>query len=159
VTVADNIKDNDCTRMVPVSQWNIDPEASFFHFCVNETVNGFEFDFTTFPFHLVPKDIPVICDMSSNIGTVDIPWDKVGMVYAGAQKNLGAAGCTVVIVREDLMGHADKDTPVLCDWKLFEDSPDTYYNTPAVFPMYITGLNCSYMNQMGGQDYYIQLAG
>lgn len=119
VTVADNIKDNDCTRMIPVSQWKIDPEASFFHFCVNETVNGFEFDFDTFPFHLIPKDIPIVCDMSSNIGTVDIPWEKVGMVYAGAQKNLGASGCTIVIVREDLIGHADKDVPVLCDWKLF----------------------------------------
>lgn len=158
VTVADNIKDNDCTKMVPVSQWKIDPEASFFHFCVNETVNGFEFNFDTFPFHLIPKDIPIICDMSSNIGTVQVPWDKVSMVYMGAQKNLGAAGCTIMIIREDLFGHADKDVPVLCDWKLHEDSPDTYYNTPAVFPMYITGLNCSYMNQMGGLEYYIQLA-
>lgn len=158
VVVADNIKDNDCTKMVPVSEWKIDPEASFFHFCVNETVNGFEIDFETFPFHLIPKDIPIICDMSSNIATTHVPWDKVSMVYMGAQKNLGAAGCTVMVIREDLFGHADKDTPILCDWALHEKSPDTYYNTPAVFPMYITGLNCSYMNQMGGLEYYIKLS-
>lgn len=54
--------------------------------------------------------------MSSNIGTCEIPWDKVGVVYAGAQKNLGAAGCTIIIVREDLMGHKAKDTPILSDW-------------------------------------------
>jgi len=65
---------------------------------------------------MIPKDCPVCIDMSSNIGTNIIPWDKVGVVYAGAQKNLGTAGCTVVIVREDLMGHKDADTPILCDW-------------------------------------------
>jgi phosphoserine aminotransferase len=52
----------------------------------------------------------------------------------------------VVIVREDLMGHAQKDTPIIADWMAFEKAPDTYYNTPAVLPMYVTGLNCAYMN-------------
>jgi phosphoserine aminotransferase len=51
-----------------------------------------------------------------------------------------------MIIREDLFGHAEHDTPILCDWDTFEKSPDTYYNTPAIFPMYVTGLNCSYMN-------------
>lgn len=152
--VADNVKDNDCTRMVDPSKWKIDPKGSFFHFCCNETVNGFEQDYDKFPWHLIPKDMPVIGDMSSNVGTKPIPWDKFAMVYMGAQKNLGPAGCTVMIIREDLFGHADKDVPILCDWELFEKSPDTYYNTPAVFPMYVTGLNCSYMNQMGGLPYY-----
>jgi phosphoserine aminotransferase len=156
--VADNSKDNDCTRMVDPANWKIDPEGSFFYFCSNETVNGFEIDYDTFPWHLIPKDMPVICDMSSNIGTRTVPWDKVSMVFMGAQKNLGPAGCTVMIIKEDLFGHADKDTPILCDWKTFEDSPDTYYNTPAIFPMYVTGLNASYMNQMGGLEYYIHIA-
>jgi len=126
--------------------------------CTNETVNGIEFDWDKIPFHRIPKDIPIVCDMSSNIGTNVIPWDKIGMVYAGAQKNLGTAGCTVMIIREDLFGHAEKDCPIIADWTTFEKSPDTYYNTPAVFPMYITGLNCSYMNQNGGLDHYIELA-
>lgn len=156
--VADNVKANDCTKMVDPSKWNIDPEGSFFYFCCNETVNGFEQNYDTFPWHLIPKGMPIIGDMSSNIGTKPIPWDKFDMVFMGAQKNLGPAGCTVMIIHERLFGHADKDVPVLCDWKLHEESPDTYYNTPAVFPMYVTGLNISYMNQMGGLEYYTQLA-
>lgn len=156
--VANNISDNDCTRMVDFSDWNVDKDASFFHFCSNETVNGFEISFDTFPWHLIPSDMPVCVDMSSNIGTTNIPWDKVGMVYMGAQKNLGAAGCTVMLIREDLFGKAEKDVPILCDWTLHENSPDTYYNTPAIFPMYITGLNCEYMNKMGGLQHYIDLA-
>lgn len=76
----------------------------------------------------------------------------------GAQKNLGPAGCTIVIVKDSLLGHAEKDVPILCDWALHEKSPDTYYNTPAVWPMYVTGLNVSYMNQMGGVDQYKRLA-
>lgn len=67
--VANNIINNDCTRMVDIDKWNVDPEGSFFHFCSNETVNGFEFNENTFPWHLIPKDMPVIADMSSNIGT------------------------------------------------------------------------------------------
>jgi len=81
--VANNHTDNDCTKMVPHEKWNIDPNGSFFYFCSNETVNGFEFDFNTFPFHLIPNDMPIIADMSSNIGTVNVPWDKMGMVFMG----------------------------------------------------------------------------
>ena len=155
--VADNTKDNDCTRMVDPALWKVDPKGSFFHFCCNETVNGFEQDYDKFPWHLIPKGMPIIGDMSSNVGTKPIPWDKFAMIYMGAQKNLGPAGCTILVIREDLFGHADKDVPILCDWDLFEKSPDTYYNTPAVYPMYVTGLNCSYMNQMGGLAYYDQI--
>ena len=156
--VANNITDNDCTRMVPHDQWKVDKDASFFCYCGNETVNGFEFDDEKFPWHLFPKDMPIICDMSSNIGTKPVRWDKLAMVYMGAQKNLGAAGCTVMIIREDLFGHAEPDCPILCDWTLHENSPDTYYNTPAIFPMYVTGLNMSYMNEMGGLEHYEKLA-
>lgn len=102
--------------------------------------------------------MPVIGDMSSNIGTRDVPWDKFAMVFMGAQKNLGPAGCTVLVIREDMFGHADPDCPTLCDWTVFENSPDTYYNTPCIFSMYVTGLNVSYMNQMGGLELYTKLA-
>jgi len=122
--VANNITDNDCTRMVDPKDWKVDPDASFFCFCCNETVNGFEFDFETFPWHLIPKDMPVIGDMSSNIGTKNVPYDKFAMIYMGAQKNLGTAGCTIMLIREDMFGSAEPDTPILCDWKLFEESPD-----------------------------------
>lgn len=156
--VANNIKDNDCTKMVPIDKWNIAEDASFFYFCPNETVNGFEFDWNTFPFEKIPKDQPIVCDMSSNIGTNNIPWDKVAIVFCGAQKNLGPAGCAVMIIREDCFGHPDPDCPMMCDWTTFENSPDTYYNTPCIWSMYVTGLNVSYMNQMGGLEHYIQLA-
>lgn len=136
--VANNITDNDCTKMVDPAQWNVDPEASFFYFCTNETVNGFQFNLETFPWHLIPEGMPVICDMSSDVGTVNIPWDKISMIFMGAQKNLGTAGTTVMVIKEDLFGHADKDVPILCDWTLHENSPDTYYNTPAIMPMYVT---------------------
>jgi len=155
--VANNITDNDCTRMVDPAQWNVDPEGSFFYFCTNETVNGFEFNFDTFPWHLIPEGMPVVCDMSSNVGTNHIPWDKISMVFMGAQKNLGTAGTTIMIIKEDLFGNADADIPILCDWTLHEQSPDTYYNTPAIWPMYVTMLNCQYMNN-NGLDHYIQLA-
>jgi phosphoserine aminotransferase len=156
--VTDAVKDHDCTKVDDPSKWNINPYASFWCVCTNETVNGIEFDWDVFPFDKVPKDCPIICDMSSNIGTNVIPWEKLGMVYAGTQKNLGTAGCTVMIIRNDLFGNAEKDCPILCDWTLHEKSPDTYYNTPAIMPMYITGLNCAYMNQNGGLDRYIDLA-
>lgn len=71
---------------------------------------------------------------------------------------MGTAGCTIIIIREDLFGHAEPDCPIMCDWTTFEKSPDTYYNTPAIMPMYVTGLNCAYMNQNGGLDTYIDLA-
>jgi phosphoserine aminotransferase len=156
--VANNNTDNNCTKMVDPSQWKIDKDASFFYMCSNETVNGFEFDENTFPWHLIPNDMPIIGDMSSNIGTKPVRWDKYAMVFMGAQKNLGAAGCTIMIIRNDLFGHAEKDTPILCDWALHEKSPDTYYNTPAIYPMYVTGMNVSYMNEMGGLEVYEQMA-
>ena len=156
--VANNVQANDCTKMVDYSDWKVDPNASFFYMCSNETVNGFEFDENTFPWHLIPDDMPVIADMSSNVGTKPVRWDKYAMIFMGAQKNLGAAGCTVMVIREDLFGHADKDCPILCDWTLHEKSPDTYYNTPAIYPMYVTGMNVSYMNQMGGISHYEKLA-
>jgi len=63
-----------------------------------------------------------------------------------------------MVIREDLSGDADKDCPILCDWTLHEKSPDTYYNTPAIYPMYVTGMNVSYMNEMGGLTHYENLA-
>jgi phosphoserine aminotransferase len=81
--VTDAIDEHDCTNVSDPSTWKIDKDASFFHMCTNETVNGIEFDWNTFPFHLFPKDMPICCDMSSNIGTNIIPWDKVAVVYAG----------------------------------------------------------------------------
>ena len=149
-----NTKESNYTKLTDPKTWNIDPEASYIHICMNETVNGFEFTEENFPWHLIPKDVCVIGDMSSNIGTREINWDRFGVIYGGAQKNLGPAGNTVIIVRKSLLGHAEPDVPVLCDWKGHEEAPGKYYNTPAIFPVYVTGLNCSYMNQAGGLSLY-----
>lgn len=102
--------------------------------------------------------MPVVCDMSSDIGSRKVDWTKYGMVYAGAQKNLGAAGVTVVIVREDLVGKQHKDTPFLLDWQLFDRSPNGFFNTPATYPVYVTGLNIAHMIKNGGLSHYQLLA-
>ena len=96
--------------------------------------------------------------MSSDIGSRPVDWSKFGMVYAGAQKNLGTAGCTVVIVRENLIGKQAPDTPMLLDWSLFNKSPDSYFNTPACYPIYVTGLNLAHMIKNGGLSHYEKLA-
>lgn len=139
--------------------WNIKKDASFIHYCQNETVHGFEYqdNENDFPVHLFEGQI-VICDMSSDIGSRKVDWNKYGMVYAGCQKNLGAAGATLVVVREDLIGHQAKDTPFLFDYSLFDKSPNSYFNTPATYPIYITGLNVAHMLKQGGLDHYIALA-
>jgi len=100
----------------------------------------------------------IVCDMSSDIGSRKIDWNRFGCVYAGAQKNLGAAGCAVVIVREDLIGKHHADTPYLLDWELHTKSPDQFFNTPATYPIYVTGLNLEHMIKQGGVPYYQALA-
>lgn len=84
VVVADLQEENGITEMIPFDKWTIDPQASLLNFCANETVDGVEFDLMKFPWHLFPEDIPACIDMSSNIGSCDVPWDKVGVVYFGA---------------------------------------------------------------------------
>ena len=154
------------TKMTKSSEWKkIHPNASFVHYCQNETVHGYQFkdgldddQSTHFPFHLVPQGVPVVCDMSSDIGARPIDFTKFGVIYAGAQKNLGTSGCTVVIIREDLIGKQAKDTPFLLDWNLFDKSPNGYFNTPACYPIYVTGLNLAHMVENGGLGTYEKLA-
>lgn len=93
--------------------------------------------------------MPVVCDMSSNICSKPVTWDKYGVVYAGAQKNIGPAGVTVSVIREDLIGHQRADTPVMCDWKTFRDAPNTFHNTPVCWSIYVCGLNLAYMKKQG----------
>lgn len=140
--------------MTDPSTWKIDPEASFLHICINETVHGFEITEENFPWHKFPKDMCIVGDMSSNIGTRKINWDRFSVVYAGVQKNMGPTGCTIIIAKKSILNHADKDVPIMCDWTTFEKSPGSYYNTPPVWTIYVTGLNVSYMNQKGGLEYY-----
>ena len=134
--------------MADPETWNIDANAKFFHFCDNETIQGFEFN--PFPFDKVPEGQTVVCDMSSNFCSRPIDWSKFGVVYAGAQKNVGPAGLTFVIVRNDLIAGHRADTPLLCDWETFSKAANTFHNTPSCWPIYMCGLNVAYMLEQGG---------
>jgi len=129
--------------------WNIDPNAKFFHYCDNETIQGLEFG-ENFPFNLVPEGQHLVCDMSSNFLTKPVDWSKYGVVYAGAQKNVGPAGALICIIRNDLIAGHRADTPMMCDWELFSKAPNTFQNTPPCWPIYVCGLNLAYMIEQGG---------
>lgn len=143
-----NNKASGYTTVAEPADWNISPDAKFFHYCDNETIQGFEF--LEFPYDKVPEGQILVADMSSNFMSKPIDWSKYGVVYAGAQKNLGPAGVTVVIARNDLIPGHRSDTPLLCDWETFSKAANTFHNTPSCWPIYMCGLNAAYMIEQGG---------
>ncbi|EDO41466.1 predicted protein [Nematostella vectensis] len=128
------------------SQWTLNPDASYVYYCENETVHGVEFDF-------VPETngVPLVCDMSSNILSRHFDVDKFGIIYAGAQKNIGCAGVTIVIVREDLIGHASSLCPAVFDYKI-QAGQNSLYNTPPTYGIYIMGLVFKWLKSLGGVE-------
>lgn len=126
--------------------WKLNPTAAYFHFTSNETVNGTEFQ--TEPH---THGIPLVSDMSSNILSQPIDINKYGLIYAGAQKNIGPAGVTVVIVREDLIGQTIPKTPVMLDYKIHADN-ESMYNTPPTFSWYLAGLVFKWLKKHGGVE-------
>ncbi len=140
------------TQVPSPDTWNIDKDAAYFHYCDNETIHGVEFPgASSFPFDVVPEGMDIVCDMSSNFCSRPVNWDKYGVVYAGAQKNVGPAGVCISVIRDDLIGtKMRKDTPLLFDWKQFRDAPTKFHNTPACYPIYVCGLNLAYMKRIGG---------
>jgi phosphoserine aminotransferase len=124
--------------------WNVRAEAAYVHYCSNETIGGVEF-------HWIPDTgaVPLVTDASSHLLSRPLDVSKFGLIYAGAQKNLGPAGVTVVIVREDLIGAPAKGTPSVMDYKLQADS-DSMLNTPATYPIYVAGLVFKWLKQLGG---------
>ncbi|KAM8960575.1 phosphoserine aminotransferase [Pelodytes ibericus] len=124
--------------------WNLNPDASYVYYCANETVHGVEFQF-------VPevKGAVLVCDMSSNFLSKPIDISKFGVIFAGAQKNIGCAGVTVVIVREDLLGLALKECPTILDYKI-QAGNASLYNTPPCFSIYIMGLVLEWIKNNGG---------
>lgn len=122
----------------------LDPGASYFHYCENNTVFGTEWKY-------IPEtgSVPLVCDMSSNILSKPVDVSKYGIIYAGAQKNMAPAGLTVVIIREDLAGHALPFTPVMLDYAAMIKG-DSMYNTPPCFNIYLLGLVLDYVESMGG---------
>ena len=124
--------------------WNVRPDTAYVHYCSNETIGGVEF-------HSIPNigKIPLVADASSHILSRPLDVSKFGLIYAGAQKNIGPAGLTIVIVREDLTGKAQKGTPSVMDYKQ-QAAADSMLNTPATYPMYIAGLVFKWLKQQGG---------
>ncbi len=124
-------------------QWNVRKDAAYVHYCSNETIGGVEF-------HQTPSvPVPLVADASSHFLSRPVDVSKFGLIYAGAQKNAGPAGLTFVIVREDLIGKAEKGTPTVMDYKLQADA-DSMLNTPASYSMYIAGLVFKWLKQLGG---------
>lgn len=131
------------TTILPVSSWKLNPNAAYLHFTSNETVNGLEF-------RVEPETkVPLVADMSSNILSRSIDVKKYGLIYAGAQKNMGPAGLTIAIVREDLLGSTLPFAPTMLDYKIHADN-DSLYNTPPTFAWYVTGLVFKWLKRRGG---------
>ena len=124
--------------------WKLDPNAAFVHYTPNETIGGVEIFWT-------PKtgNVPLVADMSSTILSRSIDVSQFGLIYAGAQKNIGPAGLTIVIVRDDLIGQTVAGTPTMFDYKTHVDN-DSMYNTPPTYAMYIAGLVFQLLKREGG---------
>jgi phosphoserine aminotransferase len=132
------------THIPPQAEWKLDPQASYVHICSNETIGGVEFFWTP-----DTGEVPLVADMSSNILSRPIDVSRYGLIYAGAQKNMGPSGLTVVIVREDLLGHALPITPSVLNYKVQADA-DSMYNTPPTYAIYIAGLVYKHVLAAGG---------
>lgn len=137
------------TRIPDEHEWNVDPEGAYFHFCHNETVHGVEVQSETFPWHKIPKGMPVVCDMSSNICSKPIDWAHIDIAYAGAQKNMGPSGIAVMVIKDSLIGNAEKWTPIMMDFGAHVKAPGMFPNTPNNWAIYMCGLNYAYMRKEG----------
>lgn len=126
--------------------WKIDPSAAYVHFCSNETIHGVEyFDMPSI------KTIPVVADMSSHILSRPVDISQFGVIYAGAQKNIGPAGLTIVIVRDDLLDVASPLTPSVFNWKTQVEN-QSMINTPTTYSIYIAGLVFEWLIELGGLE-------
>ncbi len=133
------------TTIPDVHTWQCRNDAAYVHYTDNETMQGVEF-------HTIPacdKDVVLATDMTSSLLSKPLAIDKFGIIYAGAQKNLGIAGLSVVIVRADLVGQAHPHTPTVYNYQKAAETR-SLYATPPTYPWYITGLVCDWVQQQGG---------
>ncbi|MGX8882806.1 3-phosphoserine/phosphohydroxythreonine transaminase [Methylovorus sp. SPW-M1] len=144
VNVAASSADRHYTYAPEQSAWKLDPDAAYVHYTSNETIGGVEIFWTP-----ETGDVPLVCDMSSHILSRPIDVSRYGLIYAGAQKNIGPAGLTIVIVREDLIGETLPGTPTMLDYKIHADN-DSMYNTPPTYGIYIAGLVFKWLKANGG---------
>ena len=144
VNVAASAKDSGYTNIPSRDSWKLDPNAAYVHICSNETIGGVEFHFTP-----DVGSVPLVADMSSDLMSRPISVAKYGLIYGGAQKNIGPAGLTIVIVRDDLIGGALPFTPSAFNYKEQSDN-DSMLNTPPTYAIYIAGLVFRWIKARGG---------
>ncbi|HSB48345.1 MAG TPA: 3-phosphoserine/phosphohydroxythreonine transaminase, partial [Burkholderiales bacterium] len=143
VSIAASSEDARFTYAPKQEQWRIDPGAAYVHYTPNETIGGVEF-------HWIPRTdgVPLVADASSTILSRPLDVSRFGLIYAGAQKNIGPAGLTIVIVREDLIGQAASFTPTVFDYKVQAEA-DSMINTPATYAIYMAGLVFGWLKKLG----------
>ncbi len=136
------------TQLPASADWQLSADASYVHICSNETIHGVEF-------HDLPdlkalgSSAPLVVDFSSQVASRPVDWSRVGLAFGGAQKNIGPAGLTLVIVREDLLGHALPVCPSAFDYKTVADN-QSMFNTPPTFAIYMAGLIFQWLKKLGG---------
>ena len=146
--VAATAQANSFTTLPDPATWQIGADSQYVHICGNETIHGVEF-------HELPDlktlgcDAPLVVDFSSHVASRPVDWSRVGLAFGGAQKNLGPAGLTLVIVRDDLIGHALPGCPSAFNYKLVADN-QSMYNTPPTYSIYIAGLVFQWLKAQGG---------
>ncbi len=144
VNVAASSEDKNFTYAPPQSAWQLDPDAAYVHYTSNETIGGVEFQW-------IPDTgaVPLVADASSHILSRPLDVSRFGLIYAGAQKNIGPAGLTIVIVRDDLLGKALPNTLEVFNYKVQAEA-DSMINTPPTYAVYIAGLVFQWLKQQGG---------
>jgi phosphoserine aminotransferase len=144
VNVAASSEATKFSTVPPQKDWKLDPNAAYVHYISNETIGGVEFSFVP-----ATGNVPLVADMSSTILSRPIDVTQYGLIYAGAQKNIGPAGLTIVIVRDDLIGQVLPGTPSMFDYKIHADN-ESMYNTPPTYAWYIAGLVFEWLKKNGG---------
>jgi phosphoserine aminotransferase len=146
VNIAADTSDNGFTTVPTQASLKLNPDAAYLHYTPNETIGGVEFDY-------IPETggVPLIADMSSTILSRPIDVSKFGIIYAGAQKNIGPAGLTIVIIRDDLLGKAAENTPTMFNYVTHAET-GSMYNTPPTYSWYMAGLVFEWIKERGGLE-------
>jgi phosphoserine aminotransferase len=148
VNIAASAQADGFTHIPDAATWKLSAQASYVHLCTNETINGVEYH--TLPdLKALGSDAALVIDFSSHVASRPVDWSRVGLAFGGAQKNLGPAGLTLVVVREDLLGHALGVCPSAFDYKTVADN-QSMYNTPPTYSIYIAGLIFQWLKRQGG---------
>ena len=143
VQIAASNESSDRTSLPPPASWNLRPQARYVHVCSNETIDGVEFQELP-DLRALGTEAPLVIDFSSHVASRPVDWSKVGLAFGGAQKNLGPAGVTLVVVREDLLGHALPVCPSAFDYKIVANN-HSMYNPPPTYAIYISGLTFQWL--------------